>query len=354
VQPAKESNRILAVVFSDFPKGVFVMRHKNTLYLALLISLLLLSPSSLVYGKEKDAKDAKKDKAAIVNGTAITQSQLDTEIGRYERQISLTGRTVSPEQLEEMKKMVLQNLVNQELLTQESNKLGIKVSESEISDQMAALKQKFPSEKEFSETLGRLKLTEADLKDQLSRDMAIKKAIDQEVASKISISGDETKAFYDGHPDLFKTPEQVRASHILIKVDPNATAEEKAKAYGKIEEIQKKLKNGDDFAGLAKEYSECPSSANGGDLDYFERGQMVPSFDKAAFEQKKGVVGDIVETQFGYHLIKVTDRKEAGTMSYDEMKDKIAQHLKQEKVNQQMSQYIDQLKSKGKIEILSK
>ena len=103
-----------------------------------------------------------------------------------------------------------------------------------------------------------------------------------------------------------------------------------------------------------KQFSDCKSSTSGGDLDFFQRGQMVGPFEDAAFKLNVGEVSDIVETQFGYHLIKVTDKKPAETKSYDQVKDELAKYLKQERVKQQLSQYIDQLRSKDKIEILAK
>ena len=134
-----------------------------------------------------------------------------------------------------------------------------------------------------------MNLTEADLKAQLRQDLNIKKLIDQQVASKVTITQEEAKAFYASHPELFKAPEMVRASHILIKVEPNASAEDKAKARERITAIQKRVKKGDDFAALAKEASECPSGANGGDLDYFQRGQMVGPFEEVAFSAEAGI-----------------------------------------------------------------
>jgi len=109
------------------------------------------------------------------------------------------------------------------------------------------------------------------------------------------------------------TPEMVRASHILVKVDSKATAEEKAKALGKIKDIQKRIQSGEDFAQVAKEVSDCPSKENGGDLNFFQRGLMVPPFENAAFSMNPGDTSDIVETVFGYHIIRVTDKRAAGT-----------------------------------------
>jgi peptidyl-prolyl cis-trans isomerase C len=268
--------------------------------------------------------------------------------------MAMSGRAPSPEEMSEMKQRVLEGLIDRELLKQECQKKGIAVDDNDVNQQLAALRQKFSSEKEFTDTLAKMNLTEADLKSQLRQDLAIKKLIDQQIASKVTVTPEEMKAFYTSHPELFKAPETVRASHILIKVDPNASPEDKAKARERIAAIQQRLKKGEDFATLAKETSECPSGANGGDLDYFQRGQMVGPFEDAAFALKPGSVSDIVETQFGYHLIKVTDKKDASTVSYDDIKGKIEEYLKQQKVNEQLGQYVGQLKTGAKIETLLK
>ena len=149
---------------------------------------------------------------------------------------------------------------------------------------------------------------------------------------------------------MFKQPEQIKASHILIKVDAKADEAQKAEARKKIEEVQQKLKDGGDFAALAKEYSEGPSSAKGGDLGYFRRGQMVKPFEDAALALKPNEVSDIVETRFGYHLIIVYDTKPEQTLAYADVKDKISQRMKQEKIEKEAVQYVDKLKKDAKLE----
>jgi peptidyl-prolyl cis-trans isomerase C len=348
------------------------MMRKSTRWipaiLAALVLCIFLSPvGAAEKAAKKDAKPAagpsdtaakatapkdaaKNDKVAVVNGTVITRGEYETETKRFERQMAMSGQAPQPGQVDEMKKKVLDGLVGREVLKQQAAKLGIKADPAEVDKQVAALKQKFPSEDEFKNALKNLNLTEDALKAQFAQDLGIRKMIDEQVASKITITPEETKKFYDSNPDLFKTPEMVRASHILIKVDPKATPEDKAKAKEKIAAAQKRVQGGEDFAKVAKEVSECPSKENGGDLDFFQRGQMVGPFEEAAFALKVGSISDIVETQFGFHVIKVTEKKDAGVMKYDEIKDRIAEHLKQNQVNEQLTKYIDDLKSKAKIE----
>jgi peptidyl-prolyl cis-trans isomerase C len=289
---------------------------------------------------------------ASVNGKTITQADLDKEMNRFEGQMGMTGQPPDPDQREAIRKKVLDNLVQRELLLQESARLGIKVSDEEVGEQVAQLKSRFSQEEDYSSALKRLKMTEEELKDEFTRRLVVKRMIDQVIAGKVQITSEETKVFYDENPNYFKAPERVRASHILVKLDPKATDAEKAAARKKIEDIQKRIQKGEDFGAVAKEMSDCPSAAKGGDLDYFQRGQMVAPFEEAAFSLKINEVSGIIETQFGYHLIKVVDKKDSGTIPYEEIKGNIESHLRQQKVNEQYAVYVDQLKSKAKVEIL--
>jgi peptidyl-prolyl cis-trans isomerase C len=248
-----------------------------------------------------------------------------------------------------MKDEVLENLIAREVLYQKSKAEEIKVDEAMLDEHMATLKQQFPSEDEFKKTLGEMGLSEAGLRSDFERAKAIEQLLDEEVSKKIVISDEETKKYYAENPAMFKHPEQVRASHILITVDPKAEDSAKAASRAKLEAVQARLKQGEDFAALAKEVSQCPSASKGGDLGYFRQGQMVEPFEKAAFALKPGEVSDIVETQFGYHLIKVADHKPETVVGYDEIKERIAEHLKQDRLKDEIDRYVDTLKQEAKI-----
>jgi peptidyl-prolyl cis-trans isomerase C len=236
------------------------------------------------------------------------------------------------------------------LLYQESQKAGIKVKQEAIDSQLADVRKRFPSDDQFKSALAQLNMTEVEVRAQIGRGLAIRELIDEKIASKIAITEAQTKAYYDDNPEMFKQPEQVKASHILIKVESGAAEAQKTEARKKIESVQQKVKSGDDFAQLAKEYSEGPSKTRGGDLGYFRRGQMVKPFADAAFAMQKNEVSDIVETRFGYHLIKVYDKKPAQTLAYADVKERLTQRIKQEEIEKQTTQYISQLKKEAKIE----
>lgn len=294
------------------------------------------------------------EKVATVNGVVIGQNEFDRAMERIQQRMTMMGQTPTPEQIGEMKKNVLDNLIDTQLLSQQAEKEGIQIGDKEISDQIDSLKKRFPSEKDFEETLKKANMSENDLKSQARQELMIKKLIDQQVVSKITIADNETKAYYESNPNYFKAPEQVCARHVLIKTDPKADEATKKKAHEKILEIQKKLKEGGDFEKLAKENSDCPSKEKGGDLGCFQKGQMVGPFEEVAFKLKPNELSDVVETQFGYHLIKVYEKKEARTIPYDEVKEKIEQYLKREQTDKQLTAYLDQLKQKAKIETFLK
>ena len=312
----------------------------------IMVSTLILG-SALAWAAEKKAPG---DKVAVVNGVTISKDTYDRELNFFVRRAAPGGQQIPDVQMAQMKSEVLESLIDRELLFQESKKKGIQVKSDAVSDQLQKIQQRYPNKEEFKKLLSNMGLTESDVQAQIERGMAIQELIDKEVTEKIKVSDEETKAFYDKNPQLFQQPEQIKASHILIKVQADAPADQKAEARKKIEDVQQKVKKGEDFATLAKTYSEGPSGPKGGDLGYFRRGQMVKPFEEAAFSLKPDETSEIVETQFGYHLIKVNDKKPAKNMTYAEVKDRLNEHLKKQKTDSEANAYIETLRKDAKIE----
>jgi peptidyl-prolyl cis-trans isomerase C len=319
----------------------------GTWSITIITGLALVLTALPVLAAEKKPSE---DKAAVVNGSVITHQQLERELSRATEQLLQMGRPVSDAQLSEMRKRMLDNLIAYELLYQESKKKGVNIADAAVDEKINELKKQYPDEAEFKKMLSSSDLTEADLKSHMKRGIAIEQLVDKEIVQKIAVSDKEIRTYYDSNLERFKQPEQVKASHILIKLDPEADKSAKAKARKEIETIQKKVKKGEDFEALAKEHSGCPSSEKGGDLGYFGRGNMVKPFEDAAFALEPGQVSDIVETRFGYHLIKVTDKKPPATVSFDEVKESIGGHLKQQQVRIKVLAYVEELRDKAKVE----
>jgi peptidyl-prolyl cis-trans isomerase C len=158
--------------------------------------------------------------------------------------------------------------------------------------------------------------------------------------------------FYKQNPEQFQQAESVHASHILISFPQNADAAAKQAARAKAETILKDVKAGKDFATLAKANSQDPGSApNGGDLGFFQRGQMVPAFDEAAFKLAPGEVSELVETNFGYHIIKVAEKQAPRTVPLDEVRPQVQQFLEGQNRQTQTQAFVQTLRTKGKVEI---
>ena len=311
------------------------------------ITAVMIFASALAFAADKQTPG---NKVAVVNGVIIDRGTFDRELDYFVRRAAPGGKQVPDFQMAQMKNQVLESLIDRELLFQESKKKGIQVKPEAVSDQLKNIQQRYPNKDEFKKLLNDMGLTESDLQAQIAHGMAIQKLIDEEVADKIKISDEETKSYYDANPQLFQQPEQVKASHILIKVDANATDAQKAEARKKIKEVQQKVQKGEDFATLAKTYSEGPSGPRGGDLGYFKRGQMVKPFEAAAFSLKPNETSDIVETNFGYHLIKVVDKKPAKKTTYAEVKNRLNDRLKKQKMDSKAVAYIKSLRESAKIE----
>jgi peptidyl-prolyl cis-trans isomerase C len=218
---------------------------------------------------------------------------------------------------------------------------------------MKEIQAQFPSEDAFKQMLTARKTTIDQVRSDIRQDITVQKLIENAIADKVAVKPEQVTDFYAKNPDQFKQPERVRASHILITVPKGADAAAKDAARTKATGILKDVKAGKDFAALAKEHSQDPGSAqNGGDLGFFQQGQMVGPFNDVAFKLAPGQISDLVETEFGFHIIKVAEKQAARTVPLDEVRAQLEQYLERQNREQQTDAFVNGLKTKGKIEIL--
>src|SRR5436309_1736729 len=206
-----------------------------------------------------------------------------------------------------------------------------------------------------NELLQQMGITAERLREQLTNNYVTDSYVKKFAAShakQIATTEAEAKTFYDKNPEAFTHQEMVHARHILRKFPPNVTDEQKKAERAKIEEALAKLKKGEDFAQVARTYSSDNTAAKGGDLGYFPRGRMVPQCEEAAFSLKPGQISGIVESRFGYHLIRCEDKVAAGVVHFANVKKQILDKLSEDKKQKELNAEIDKLRAKAKVEVL--
>jgi parvulin-like peptidyl-prolyl isomerase len=258
----------------------------------------------------------------------------------------------------QLKPQVVQELVTHCLLVQESKTVGIELTDDEV---LSALKERGAAQNPPVSIDELKKIVEdrgdnfEDLKADFKEGLVLTKFMEGKWAGRTDVNDSEAQVFYNEHPQSFEEPEMVRVSHILIRLpnpadsdaDPN---EAKAAAKAKAEEVLKQIREGGDFAELAKANPGDPlSAANGGDLGFFPRGEMVSSFETAAFGLEPNGISDLVESPYGYHIIKKTGHKDARTVPFEEAKPEIIAGLKSQKQNAFVREYAELLKEKATI-----
>lgn len=241
---------------------------------------------------------------AKVNGIEITDMDLNLLIRSLDPQVAM--QFYSPEGQERL----LEELINQELFYTE------------------AVENNFAEEDDFKAELEKMKKS-------ILKQYALRK-----VLAEATVTSEEVEEFYNSHKENYNKPEEVRASHILVQ------SEEEAKS------IIEKINEGTSFEDAAKEYSSCPSSNAGGDLGKFTRGKMVPEFEEAAFKMEIGQISEPVKTQFGYHIIKVTEKTPEGVMSFEEVKPQVESTVLSMKQQDKYIEKAKELKDKYPVEII--
>ncbi|MFI5403716.1 MAG: peptidylprolyl isomerase [Planctomycetota bacterium] len=243
-----------------------------------------------------------------------------------------------------------ERIVDEILLAAAAEKEGLLASAEEVDATVERLRSGMPEGTSFEEQLRSANLTEETLRNELGKSLGIEKLLRRATETVAEPAPEAVERFHAEHPDLFREPESVEARHILIAADPKAGDEAKEKARKQADEVREALaKAGGRFAELAAEYSACPSGKKGGDLGRFERGQMVPEFEAAAFAQKEGEIGAVVETPYGFHIIQVQSHEAEKTVSLEEARPKIVRHLEDESRRDAMERYVRSLRDGAKI-----
>ncbi|MCE9611263.1 MAG: peptidylprolyl isomerase [Chthoniobacter sp.] len=290
------------------------------------------------------------DPVAVVEGVEIKKAELDAAFSRMLAAQGIPGDKLPEEQRIMGYRMILDDMIVEKLVTKRA--ADVKVTDDEVKAKMEGFKTKFGSEAAFKEQVEKSGMTMDKVKENIREGMKQESWINAQINGKDEVPDSEAEDFYKKNPDQFKQPEQVRASHILITVDKDAKPEVVAEKEKAAKAIAVRVKKGEPFDKLAAELSEDPSAKqNSGDLNFFGRGQMVPEFSDAAFKMKKDEISEPVRSQFGFHVIKVTDRKEAETVTLEQAKPKLLAYLKQQKRQGEIEKVVKGLREKADVKI---
>ncbi len=277
----------------------------------------------------------------------IPYSDLDWEM----RSLMAKGLPMhgSEEEINSIRELVLDDLIERELLYQDGVRAGISVDDELVRNQVGLLGDRFPDPETFESALSEMDMTVKDLERHIERGMLISRYVEKAFVDTLDITEQELEDFYRDNPEAFARPEQVRARHILREVDFDGPADGIQQEREFLDALRDRVDAGEDFGDIARENSTCPSSSQDGDLGFFGRGEMVPEFEDAAFALKAGEVSGIVETMFGFHLIQVVEKQEEGTVPFRDIKDRITDHLKQEKGKEAVTARLEELKETATI-----
>lgn len=289
------------------------MRKKILLFLLVLFLLISTSWGQLEIPPKGD--EVLDRIVAVVGNQIILESELKAQLALYTTQFGVDLKDEAKRK--ELEKELLEQMINDNLLLIQAQKdttidVTPKEVETAVEEQLKKVKSQFSSEEAFQDQLKTEGLTENELKkkykEQIKKQMLIDRLTSKKL-SKVSVSTKEVKDFYQAYADSIPDqPESIKLSHILLEIKPNQSTLDSLKK--KAETVLDLAKRGEDFANLAEKYSDDPTGKNGGDLGFFKKGDMIEKFEKVAFALNPGKISDLVETEFGYHIIKVEEKKD--------------------------------------------
>lgn len=319
------------------------------------ILIALLAVSALAGSLPALAADAAAETSSkapalvVVNGMPLTAADMEKRMEKRMTRFEGMPEEQRPQIEAQLRDMIREEFVTRAILMEEAKRLKLAATDDEVEEMVEKAKESLPEGMTFADLLKAEQMDEAEIRAEIREQLTMKKVIDGAVASA-EPTDEDVEAFYKENADKMKMPETVQARHILLTVDQDADDDEKEAKAKEAEAIRKQLLDGADFAALAKEKSACPSSQSGGDLGVFPRGQMVKPFEDAAFSQKVGEIGAVVETDFGYHIILVDEHNEAKERSLEEAREDIVGYLANRDVNASRQGFIEALKAKAEIE----
>ena len=282
-----------------------------------------------------------------VNGVPITGQDIQQEAAIIAANAQERNLKWTEKQIMDFRDEIVHTLIDRELLYQKAQQRNIKIRSPWVERALQELKMEIGGAAAYDTYLKKTGLDEEHLRERIRKGLIVKRLLHRDILRRIKVSEAEMQAFFHRYPDYFIRKDEIRVRQIFIAFPDGADISARGEALLRIQSIQDRLRRGENFAALALEYSQDPSRSRGGDLGYLERGQMVASFADAAFALEPGQVSDIVETRFGYHLIKMVDRIPSSRMAYRNARIKIDRTLRRNKEKSAAAAYLAGLRKQA-------
>lgn len=262
-----------------------------------------------------------------VNGVPLTSADLNQETQKIMPYYQGLHGGMTQEKQDKVRSEGMNKLIEMELSSQDARSKGITLSPADIRGEVNVLAQRFNTESEFKAAIKAAGFDEEGFSKFVERNVLAARAYKKEVLDKIVVTEPMIKEYYEKNAGKYSKPREYRASHILVKADPSASEAERQALQKKAESILKRLRDGGDFAAIASEVSDDLTRIKGGDIGYFHEGQALPEFEEVLQKMKSGEISNVIETIYGYHIIRLTDKREPRQMPLAELRDKIRADL---------------------------
>lgn len=290
---------------------------------------------------------------ARVDGIEISLAQLDR---RFDEQLRARGLNIArmqkPAQVRDLKREALDLLIRDELLWQKAQRDGLVAGEAEVERVIGQSIAQARSRDAFLRGIARAGFDEQSFRRHVRRMLSADRAAQGLVEAHVEVTDEDVARFYEANRERFSRPEQVRLRQIAIAVPAGADAAERARRRARIESLRTRLAAGEDFADLARRYSEHPTRPWGGELDPVGRGQLAPALEEAAFGLRPGETSAVIETEAGFHLLRLDERLPAATIALEQARERIRQHLTEQRGREVLEREVAALRSRATVEIL--
>jgi peptidyl-prolyl cis-trans isomerase C len=330
---------------------------QNAALAALALALWQWQPAARAASPDKSTNLFPDPVIATGTGFEIKRSQLDDAFMTYSMSVEANGGSIPEEQRSDVRSNLLQHLIVTRILTQKATAEDKKLTQELVDENIAAARRDAPSPEAFDAKIKASGMTLDQVRARAYEEQLARRVLERDTTNGVTISDATAKNFYDENPTKFKQPEEVRVAHILISTQTPMTQqplppEQKKEKEKLAKSLRARAVQGEDFAMLVKQYSDDPGSRDKGGEYTFPRNQMVPEFEAAAFSLKTNQISDIVETQFGYHIIKLLEKFPAKHLPFTEVDSKIKEYLVEKKAEDALPAYLEKIKAEANVALI--